>query len=87
MLKCITYIISYFILLSTYAFGNLIRPENGTELSYIHVCFEWEQEPDAIEYNLQVSTQQSFNHILLDTNESTSVHIDKGHLNWDDDYY
>ena len=60
MLKCITYIISYFILLSTYAFGNLIRPENGAELSYIHVLFQWEE----------VENTNSFEFLLLDQNSN-----------------
>ena len=40
--------------------GGLIRPTDGEELGYIHVLFEWEQQPDAMEYNLQASTQSSF---------------------------
>ena len=63
MIKCKIYIISFLLLLSTFASGNLIRPTDGEELNYIHVFFEWEQEPDAMGYNIQVSTDQSFNRL------------------------
>ncbi|MDP7028078.1 MAG: aryl-sulfate sulfotransferase, partial [Candidatus Marinimicrobia bacterium] len=67
--------------------GDLIRPADGEELSYIHIFFEWKQQPDAIGYNLQASTQQSFNNIILDVDEPTTVYIDKDSFNWDDNYH
>ena len=66
MLNFKRHIILFILLFNTFVFGNLIRPENGDELHYIHIFFEWEQEPDAIGYNLQVSTQQFFNNLILD---------------------
>ena len=33
---------------------------NDEQINYIHVVFEWEQEPNAIGYNLQVSNQAQF---------------------------
>ena len=87
MLKSRIYIIPFLLLLSTFAFGNLIRPASGDELNYIHILFEWEQEPDAIGYNLQVSTQQFFNNLILDLDETTTVYIDKDNFSWDDNYY
>ena len=36
-------------------FGSLIRPHADAYINYTHVPFEWDQEPDAIEYNLQIS--------------------------------
>ena len=87
MLKPRVYIISFLFLLNAIAFGDLIRPENGDELSYIHVLFEWEQEPDAMVYNLQASTSLSFNNLLLDVNEATTVYINKDNFSWNDNYY
>ena len=77
MLQYKTYLFSFLLLFNTLAFANLIRPADGEELNYIHVFFEWEQQPDAIGYNLQASTQQFFNNIILDVEESTTVYIDK----------
>ena len=87
MLKYKTYTILFLLLFNTFALGNLIRPADGEELNYIHVLFEWEQEPDAVGYNLQVSTQQFFNNLILDVNETTTVHIDNDNFNWNDNYY
>ena len=44
-------------------FGSLIRPDIDAYINYTHVPFEWDQEPDAIGYNLQVSTQVTFNNL------------------------
>ena len=81
------YIISYLLLLSTFVFGDLIRPANGDEISYIHVFFEWEQEPDAISYNLQASNQQFFNNIIIDIDETSTVYIDSENIGWGNTYY
>ena len=87
MLKHSKNIIILFLLFNAFAFGNLIRPIHSDELNYIHVLFEWEQEPDVLSYNLQVSTDQTFNNIILDIDEISTVYIDVDHLNWDDIYF
>ena len=79
--------ILFILLFNTFAFGDLIRPANGVQLNYIYVIFEWEQEPDAMVYNLQVSTDLSFNNLLLDVNEATTVYINKDIFGWNDNYY
>ena len=87
MLKTSIYIIPFLFLLNSFAFGNLIRPSDGDELNYIHVLFEWEQQPDAIGYNLQVSAQQFFNNLILDVDVTSTIYIDTAHFNWNDNYY
>ena len=82
MLQYKTYIFSFILLFNTVAFASLIRPTNGEEINYIHVFFEWEQQPDAIGYNLQASTHQFFNNINLDVDEPTTVYIDKDNLGY-----
>ena len=69
------------ILTVSICYSNLIKPESGSELTYVYVLFEWEQEPNAIAYNLQVSNQSSPNDILLDIEESTTVYIDTENFN------
>jgi len=68
-------------------FGTLVSPSDGDELNYIHILFEWEQQPDAIGYNLQVSTNEVFNNLILDVDETYTVYIDTENLGWDDTYY
>ena len=49
----------FIIICVSWIFADLIHPHHGSELSYIHVLFEWEQEEDAIAYNLQLDTSTS----------------------------
>ena len=71
----------------SFVFGTLISPSDGDELNYIHILFEWEQQPDAIGYNLQVSTDEFFNNLILDVDETYTVYIDSDNFNWNDTYY
>ena len=71
----------------TLCFGSLIRPDAGAYINYTHVPFEWDQEPDAFGYNLQVSTQVTFNNLLVDTNVQSMLHIDIDNVDWNDTYY
>ena len=76
-----------FILMFSFSFADLIRPDSGANLTYIYVPFEWEQEADVINYNLQISTQESFNTLIVDILEPTTAYIEKQNLDWDDTYY
>ena len=71
----------------SFVFGTLISPSDGDELNYIHILFEWEQQPYAIGYNLQVSTNEVFNNLILDVDETYTVYIDSDNFNWNDTYY
>ena len=75
------------ILLSSSVYADLIKPANGQELRYIHILFEWEQEPDAIAYNLQASIDLSFNNNILDIEQQKTSYIDIENFTWDSDYY
>ena len=71
----------------SFVFGTLVSPSDGDELNYIHILFEWEQQPDAIGYNLQVSTNEVFNNLILDVDETYTVYIDSDNFNWNETYY
>ena len=75
------------IVLFAFSHAELIRPGNGDNLTYVYVLFEWSQEADAANYNLQVSSEQSFNNILVDIEDSTTVYIEDRDLDWNDTYY
>ena len=53
--------------------ADLLFPEKGQELNYTHVLFEWDQEPNAGFYNLQISNSESFDNVILDLNEETTM--------------
>ena len=55
-----------FMLLCSFVRSELILPEDGDFLKTIHVWFEWNQEPDASSYNLQISQDESFDSIIQD---------------------
>ena len=67
--------------------AGLNYPYTGQELNYIHVLFEWDQEPDAGLYNLQVSNSESFNNVILDINDKTTVYIEKDTIAWGNMYF
>ena len=72
-------------LLLSLANAELNHPVNQQEISYIHVLFDWDQEPDAIGYNLQVSNMQQ--DIILDIESQTPLYIENtGQFNWDKSY-
>ena len=66
---------------------HLLKPYDGQSISYVHVFFEWDQESDAIMYNIQLSASSSFTNNLLDMNTSKLIHIYKDDINWNDTYY
>ena len=80
-------ILLIYILTTTILYGGLQKPASGENLSYIHILFEWDQEPDAINYNLQVSENSSFNSFILDIEEQTTNYIATENFNWNSDYY
>ena len=50
-----------------------------------HILFQWEQEPDAVGYNLQ-ALDQSFD-IVLDIGISKTAYIDDSTFTWNSNYY
>ena len=75
------------ILLLNFLNAELIKPENLDTLSTIHILFEWEQEPYAIDYNIQVSKTATFDNILIDTNSYNLIYKDKNNLEWNNEYH
>ena len=79
--------IIFIIIFSSLCYAGLIKPENAQELNYIHVLFEWEQEPNTISYNLQVSDSPDFNNLIINIQNPTTMYIDNTNLNWNNLYY
>ena len=61
-------------------------PENGSLINYTHVLFEWEQEENAISYEIQVDSSPSFNNPISIQDESL-IYIDTENINWNSSYY
>ena len=79
------------LILSSSVFSlNLLSPPNNSYMRTIHIPFEWEQAPDAIQYNLQASINlsQFEDGIILNINSiETTAYIDISNFDWDNDYY
>ena len=76
-----------FIVLFTFLRSELISPENNELLKTIHVWFEWKQEPDASQYNLQISRDPLFSNLVQDINITKPLYIEKNVLDWNTAYY
>ena len=76
-----------FMLLCSFIRSELILPEDGDFLKTIHVWFEWNQEPDASSYNLQISQDESFDSIIKDIETTKTLYIEKNEIDWDSNYF
>ena len=79
--------ILFTLFISSNLFGNLLKPEDGHELNYIHVLFEWEQEPDAVAYQIEISTDSNFSSIIVSQVDSSLIYIEKEMIGWGAIYY
>lgn len=68
--------------------ADLLIPEDGANLQYIHIAFEWEQEGDAVEYQLHVAFEDDpeFENIVIDLTDQSLISIVTGNLNWETSY-
>jgi len=76
-----------FIVLFTFLRSELISPENNELLKTIHVWFEWKQEPDASQYNIQISRDPLFSNLIQDINITKPLYIEKNVLDWNTTYF
>ena len=68
-------------------FAAHLYPPDGSELNYIHVKFQWENILGANKYNLELSSSNNFNTLLMNLNTTESYYIEKDNLNWQSSYY
>ena len=76
-----------FMLLCSFIRSELILPEAEDFLKTVHVWFEWNQEPDASSYNLQISQDESFDSIIQDIEITKPLYIEKDEIDWDSNYF
>ena len=86
MFKSYIYIAFMFSLIN-FIQASLITPINNANLNYTHVLFEWEQENDAVSYNLQLSTDNIFSNLLSDINIESLININTSNIIWNSTYY
>ena len=81
------YIYTILLSLLNIIYADLLYPENNSILNYTHILFEWEQISNADSYQFQLSTNDDFTTIILDTIDSSLIHIEKDNINWSNIYY
>lgn len=67
--------------------NQLLRPKNYSNLTTVYIPFEWKQQSNANSYNLQVSLDNSFNEIILDTLVEDIIYLDRSSFSWDTAYW
>ena len=80
-------ILLFTLFISSNLFGDLLKPEDGDELNYIHVLFEWEQEPDAVAYQIEISTDSNFSSLIVSQIDSSLIYIETEMIEWETTYY
>ena len=87
MKKNISFLLN-FIFVTSLLFSGMMKPSDGQFISYVHVLFEWEQEPGANSYNLQVAQNIQFSNLIVDLETSDLAHIcEDQDINWNESYY
>lgn len=73
--------------INSLVYAGLIKPAEGQELNYVYVLFEWDQETDALGYNIQLSTVENFSYLSLDDSVESTVYIAENIINWNTEYF
>ena len=74
----------FILALLCFGYAEIISPIQGDSLNYRQIVIEWEQEPSAIAYNIQLYEDHE---LVLDTIDSSLVHIiNESIINWDQSY-
>ena len=77
----------HILLFSSFIWAGLTTPQNNATLTFIHVLFEWEEEPNATGYEFQLSGSEDFNNPLVNTIIMDLFYIEKEKINWESNYY
>ena len=75
------------ILVMNLSFCGIVQPQNAETIFRRHVLLEWEQEPAALGYHLQVSDDSQYSNLIHDLYDSTLIHIVTDGIDWNDSYY
>ena len=70
------------LLLFSVCSGELLRPIDGQELHYVHVLFEWDQEADALYYQLELVQLNSNETVIFDSIK-TNLFVERSSIAWD----
>jgi len=78
-------IIKIYILFEAICIASLVRPYDNQQLNYIHVLFEWEQEPEVSYYQIEIINTQNDSTKIIDS-IFTLTHLEKEFIEFDKSY-
>ena len=81
------YFIPFLILLTSFCSADLNRPSSGELINYVHVVFDWDQEPMAHSYQLELSPSITFNDNSFIINEVRTTYVEQNHIQWNRKYF
>ena len=67
--------------------AGLTKPQDGGELNFIHVLFEWDEVENAAGYDFQLSSTNDFTSPLVSTNTTDLFYIEKDEIGWESQYF
>ena len=80
--------ILYFLFINiSFVVSELRRPLNNDILNYVHVVFEWDQEPNSSYYHIEVDSMNVFNTPLVSDTTSLTIFIDLENIDWSSSYF
>ena len=80
-------LVRIFLLVLTFAKSDLLNPNHLAHLNHIHVLFEWEQIPEATQYDFQISTDSNFITNMQIIRQNSLIYIDKESIDWGNSYF
>ena len=83
----LTYLLFALIFTSSTLYAELVEPGNGSTLYHRHVFFRWEQIPDAIEYDFQITKDPLFQSDVIQISVSDIGLLDRENIEWESTYH
>ena len=87
MKKLLLILFTIFMMTPSSVLAGLTKPQDGSELNFIHVLFEWDEVENAAGYDFQLSSNIDFTSHLVSTSTTDVYYIEKDVLDWGSNYY
>ena len=76
-----------FMMTPPWVLAGLTKPQDGSELNFIHVLFEWDEVNNATGYEFQLSSTNDFASSLVSTGTTNLYYVEKDVINWESQYF
>ena len=76
-----------FMITPSWILAGLTKPQDGSELNFIHVLFEWDEVNNAAGYDFQLSSTNDFTSPLVSIGTTNLYYVEKDVINWESQYF